>query len=58
MIIFLLVLSFIPNFIWLIFFLKEDPHPEPSKSLIIAFFLGILAAYFMFSNRIRFKLYF
>ncbi len=48
MIIFLLVLSFIPNFIWLIFFLKEDPHPEPSKSLIIAFFLGILAAILCF----------
>ncbi|HOM68465.1 MAG TPA: PrsW family glutamic-type intramembrane protease [Candidatus Paceibacterota bacterium] len=44
MIIFLFILSFIPNFIWLVFFLKEDPNPEPKKSLIIAFLLGILAA--------------
>jgi RsiW-degrading membrane proteinase PrsW (M82 family) len=34
-----LVLGLLPSFAWLIFYLKEDPHPEP-KSLIVEIFIA------------------
>ena len=40
---FIIVFSVIPNFIWLYFYLKQDPHPEPPPFLILAFFLGIFS---------------
>ena len=33
--------GFIPPLLWLWFWLKEDPHPEPKKSLLTSFILGI-----------------
>lgn len=36
-------IGFLPSFIWLLFWLHEDKHPEPVKSLIKAFFAGMLA---------------
>ncbi|MBI4114555.1 MAG: PrsW family intramembrane metalloprotease [Candidatus Niyogibacteria bacterium] len=35
--------SIIPIIIWLWFWLKEDPHPEPRKILIATFMGGVLA---------------
>lgn len=35
-----LILGFLPSFAWLVFYLKEDPHPEPKKDIIHAFVLG------------------
>jgi RsiW-degrading membrane proteinase PrsW (M82 family) len=40
---FLVVLSFVPSFVWLLFYLREAPHPEPKPFLLIAFLLGVLA---------------
>ncbi|MEW5805513.1 MAG: PrsW family intramembrane metalloprotease [Patescibacteria group bacterium] len=39
-------LSVLPNFIWLLFYLKQDPHPEPRPLLLLAFFLGIFSTVF------------
>jgi len=33
-----------PAFIWLIFFLREDEHPEPTSLLIKTFSMGMLAS--------------
>ncbi len=39
----IIAFSVIPNFIWLYFYLKQDPHPEPPPFLLIAFFLGVFS---------------
>jgi len=36
----LLFAVFLPTLFWLIFFLKEDPHPEPRKLLFYTFAFG------------------
>jgi len=33
----------LPSFIWLIYFLKKDPKPEPKQTLLLCFFYGMLA---------------
>ena len=40
-IIILTVSAVLPAFVWLVFFLKEDIHPEPKKLLFRAFGLGM-----------------
>lgn len=42
----IILLSLLPNFIWLWFYLKQDPHPEPPPFLVLAFFLGIFSTAF------------
>ncbi len=42
--IFYLVLGVIPSLIWLSFYLKKDAHPEPKKTVLKIFFLGMGAA--------------
>jgi RsiW-degrading membrane proteinase PrsW (M82 family) len=37
-----LLTGFIPPLLWLWFWLKEDPHPEPKKALLKSFLLGAL----------------
>jgi len=39
-----LALAVLPSLIWLFFYLKEDPHPEPRFWLFIIFLLGIALA--------------
>lgn len=41
MALFVLIVSFVPNFVWLALYLREDPHPEPQPLLTLAFFLGM-----------------
>lgn len=41
-VILLAVSATLPAFVWLVFFLKEDIHPEPKKLLFRAFGFGIL----------------
>ncbi|TSD03009.1 MAG: hypothetical protein Greene071436_358 [Parcubacteria group bacterium Greene0714_36] len=38
-----LLLAFLPPIFWLLFYLREDRHPEP-KRLLIATFLGGMAS--------------
>jgi len=33
----------LPSFIWLVYFLKKDPKPEPKQTLLLCFFYGMLA---------------
>ena len=42
MIILSIILGILPSLIWLIFFLKEDTHPEPKKIIALVFFTGVL----------------
>lgn len=44
MVIFAILLGVLPSFIWLVFFLKEDPHPEPKGVLARIFIYGSFAA--------------
>lgn len=39
-----LILAVLPSLIWLFFYLKEDPHPEPRFWLFIIFLMGIALA--------------
>lgn len=36
-----IVLGIAPSFAWLLFYLKEDPHPEPKRWITLAFFSGM-----------------
>ena len=42
MIFFFIFLGLLPSFAWLIFFLKEDVHPEPKKMIVRVFIAGAL----------------
>ena len=39
-----IIFAIFPSFLWLIFFLKEDPRPEPKKTILKVFFYGVLSA--------------
>ena len=39
-----LALTFLPAILWLVFFLKEDRHPEPKKLIFLVFCAGALAS--------------
>ncbi|HEX4104144.1 MAG TPA: PrsW family glutamic-type intramembrane protease [Candidatus Paceibacterota bacterium] len=41
-----LLLGLLPGFAWLIFYLSEDPHPEPDRLIVLTFFSGIAFAFF------------
>lgn len=43
---FLIILSFLPSFIWLLFYLRKDAHPESNSMIIRVFFLGMFFALF------------
>lgn len=40
---FILIASFIPNFVWLALYLREDTDPEPPRLVVFAFFGGVCA---------------
>ncbi|MBI2610219.1 PrsW family intramembrane metalloprotease [Candidatus Giovannonibacteria bacterium] len=40
--------GFLPSLLWLWFWLKEDPHPEPRKTLLKSFLAGIAIVPFVF----------
>lgn len=39
-----LALTFLPPILWLLFYLREDRHPEPKRILILVFFGGMISA--------------
>lgn len=43
--IFLIIIALLPSFIWLLFYLRKDSHPESNRMILIVFFYGILAAF-------------
>jgi len=38
-----IILGFIPGFVWLSFYLEEDPHPEPRRLIGFTFVLGAIS---------------
>jgi len=47
-----LLIGLLPSFAWLVFYLKEDPHPEPKKLIFETFLAGAVATYIVFSIQI------
>lgn len=39
-----IILTVLPPLVWLIFYLREDCHPEPKRLILIAFLAGIASA--------------
>jgi RsiW-degrading membrane proteinase PrsW (M82 family) len=39
-----IILGILPSFIWLLFFLRRDAHPEPKSMILKVFFAGALVA--------------
>ncbi len=39
-----ILLTFLPPIIWLLFYLREDTHPEPKRLILLAFLGGMAAA--------------
>lgn len=39
-----IILGILPSFIWLLFFLRKDVHPEPKSMILKVFFAGALTA--------------
>jgi len=39
-----IILGILPSFIWLMFFLRKDAHPEPKNMILAVFFLGAIIA--------------
>lgn len=40
-----LIIAFAPSLIWLFYFLRKDPHPEPRRKILKVFTWGMLAAF-------------
>ena len=41
-----LVFGLLPGFAWLIFYLSDDPHPEPKRLIVLVFFAGAAFGFF------------
>jgi protease PrsW len=46
MVVLALLLGILPGFAWLVFYLSEDPHPEPKRLVVFTFFCGIAFGFF------------
>ncbi len=44
MTILIIILGLLPGFVWLLFYLEEDPRPEPKRIVAMVFGAGILSA--------------
>lgn len=40
-----IILGLLPGFAWLIFYLEEDPHPEPKKLIFETFLAGAISTF-------------
>ena len=45
---FLLLLGFAPSLIWLVYYLRQDLHPEPKKMIVRVFISGFFFTFFAF----------
>src|ERR1700690_2046080 len=41
-----LVFGLLPGFAWLVFYLGEDPHPEPKRLIAFTFVVGMAFGFF------------
>lgn len=44
-----LFIGLLPSFAWLVFYLEEDPHPEPKKLIFETFLAGGISTFIVFS---------
>ncbi len=51
----LILFGLLPSFVWLIFYLKEDPHPEPKRTIIQTFIAGMASTVVILVLQIGFK---
>lgn len=49
------ILSLLPGFAWLVFYLQEDLHPEPKRLIIFTFIVGMASAWFALALEIIFR---
>jgi len=47
-----IIFGFLPAFVWLVFYLKEDPHPEPKRLIALTFVVGSAFAFFALAAEI------
>src|SRR3989338_5007475 len=40
-ILYIILLGFVPPIIWLVFWMREDPNPEPRREIMIVFLAGM-----------------
>ncbi len=50
-----LILGLIPGFAWMIFYLKEDPHPEPKSLIWEIFFAGAVSTFIVLGLQVLFN---
>jgi RsiW-degrading membrane proteinase PrsW (M82 family) len=50
-----LILGFIPGFVWLAFYLEEDPHPEPRRLIAFTFILGAISTFLALFIQLKMK---
>ena len=41
-----LIFGLLPGFAWLVFYMGEDPHPEPKRMIVFTFMVGMAFAFF------------
>ncbi len=46
-----LILGLLPSFAWLVFYLKEDPHPEPKKLIFETFLAGAASTFIVLGTQ-------
>ena len=51
----ILTLGLLPGFAWLIFYLKEDPHPEPKPLIFETFLAGSLITFIVLGAQTLFN---
>ncbi len=55
MISFPLLLGLLPSFAWLVFYLKEDPHPEPKRLIFETFLAGAISTFIVLGVQMTFN---
>ena len=40
----MMLLGILPGLVWILFYLQEDPHPEPKHLILLSFVVGGLMA--------------
>ena len=55
MVVVALVVGLLPGFAWLVFYLGEDPHPEPKRLIALTFVVGIAFGFFTYRHRRSFQ---
>ncbi|MDE2001287.1 MAG: PrsW family intramembrane metalloprotease [Patescibacteria group bacterium] len=50
-----LALGLLPSFAWLVFYLEEDPHPEPKKLIFETFLAGAISTLIVLSVQVTYN---